>query len=113
MDEENNSINYIYENFVLDKNAFPDFESFNEMYKDATPEELYNVVDPEAFPDVNQFAEMFELGEEKEEKPESSVLTNAVDWLKKSYNSYFPDEKKKKKKNFQNLKKLQKVFILI
>jgi len=105
MDEENNSINYIYENFVLDKNAFPDFESFNEMYKDATPEELYNVVDPEAFPDVNQFAEMFELGEEKEEKPESSVLTNAVDWLKKSYNSYFPDEKKKKEEKFPEFKK--------
>ena len=107
------TLNDIYNDFVIEKDNFSNAEGFIDMYKDASPEELFELVDQNSFTDVNQFAEMFELVEEKEKKPESSPLTGALDWLKKSYQSYFPDEKKKKKKNFQKLKKIQKVFILI
>ena len=92
------TLNDIYNDFVIEKDNFSNAEGFIDMYKDASPEELFELVDQNSFTDVNQFAEMFELVEEKEKKPESSPLTGALDWLKKSYQSYFPDEKKKKRR---------------
>ena len=108
------TLNDIYNDFVIEKDKFSNAEGFIDMYKDASPEELFELVDQNSFTDVNQFAEMFELVEEKEKNTELSPLTGALDWLKKSYQAYFPDEKKKKEEKFPEVKKNSKgVYINI
>ena len=107
------TLNDIYNDFVIEKDKFSNAEGFVDMYKDASPEELFELVDQNSFTDVNQFAEMFELVEEKKK-----TQSQAFDWcsrlVKKSYQAYFPDEKKKKEEKFPEVKKNSKgVYINI
>ena len=109
VEENKNSVfttGEFYDNFVVDKDMFPTFESFTEFYEGAKPEDVYGAVDKEVFTSFEDFDEFFDISSTSSESNDAGGVNSAGanrSWFKDTFKKYFSqlplmssDEKKKK-----------------
>ncbi len=109
VEENKNSVfttGEFYDNFVVDKDMFPTFESFTEFYEGAKPEDVYGAVDKEVFTSFEDFDEFFDISSSSSESNDADGVNSAGanrSWFKDTFKKYFSqlplmssDEKKKK-----------------
>ena len=103
VEENKNSVfttGEFYDNFVVNKEMFPTFESFTEFYADAKPEDVYEAVDKETFTSFEEFDEFFDISTKSSEFDDVGGVNSIkaeVNWFKDTFKKYFSSEEKKKK----------------
>ena len=88
-----------YDNFVVDKEMFPTFESFTEFYEGAKPEDVYGAVDREVFTSFEDFDEFFNISATSSEFEDVGGVNSeraGANWFKDTFKKYFSSEEKKK-----------------
>tara|TARA_R100000541_G_C1897072_1_gene83920 strand:- start:93 stop:8627 length:8535 start_codon:yes stop_codon:yes gene_type:complete len=102
-DEENKNSVFtnveFYDNFVVDKEMFPTFESFTEFYEGAKPEDVYGAVDKETFTSFEDFDEFFDISPTSSEFDDVGGVNSIkaeYNWFKDTFKKYFSSEEKKK-----------------
>lgn len=102
VEENKNSVfttGEFYDNFVVDKEMFPTFESFTEFYEGAKPEDVYGAVDKEVFTSFEDFDEFFEISAKSSEFDDTggvNSFTSNFNWFKDTIKKYFSSDEKKK-----------------
>ena len=102
VEENKNSVfttGEFYDNFVVDKEMFPTFESFTEFYEGAKPEDVYGAVDKEVFTSFEDFDEFFEISPTSSEFDDAGGVNSAMsnfNWFKDTIKKYFSSDEKKK-----------------
>ena len=88
-----------YDNFVVDKEMFPTFESFTEFYEGAKPEDVYGAVDREVFTSFEDFDEFFNISATSSEFEDVGGVNSeraGANWFKDTFKKYFSSEEKKR-----------------
>jgi len=102
VEENKNSVfttGEFYDNFVVNKEMFPTFESFTEFYADAKPEDVYEAVDKETFTSFEEFDEFFDISSKSSEFDDAGGVNSATsnfNWFKDTIKKYFSSDEKKK-----------------
>jgi len=105
VEENNNSVfttGEFYDNFVVDKEMFPTFESFTEFFAGAKPEDVYGAVDKEVFTSFEDFDEFFEISPTSSEFDDAGGVNSAMsnfNWFKDTIKKYFSSDEKKRNHN--------------
>ena len=79
-----------YDNFVVDKEMFPTFESFTEFYEGAKPEDVYGAVDREVFTSFEDFDEFFNISATSSEFEDVGGVNSeraGANWFKDTFPS--------------------------